>query len=35
MSHTIQAKINAVANRGPPKPSWSPTAAASAVTVAE
>lgn len=31
----MQAKINAVANRGPPRPSWKPIAAARAVTVAE
>ena len=33
--HTTHAKTNAVANTDPPKPSWNPTAAARAVTVAE
>lgn len=33
--HTTHAKIVAVANNDPPKPSWNPTAAARAVTVAE
>lgn len=32
---TTHAKINAVANNDPPKPSWNPMATASAVTVAE
>lgn len=32
---TMQAKIKAMANSDPPRPSWSPTAAASAATVAE
>lgn len=34
-SHTMQARTNAVAKSGPPKPSWNPTAVARAVTVAE
>lgn len=33
--HTTAAEISAVAKSGPPKPSWSPMAAARAVTVAE
>ena len=33
--HTTHAKVNAVANTGPPKPSWNPMAAARAVTVEE
>lgn len=35
MSLTTHAKVNASANTDPPKPSWNPMAAASAVTVEE
>lgn len=33
--HTTHAKISAVANSDPPKPSWNPTDIARAATVAE